>query len=72
MKSAAETLIALQQVWYGWLGITRESEEIDADLIVVGSHGHSAIYDVLVGSYSAGILRKSDVPVLVVPTRGKE
>ena len=49
----------------------KQSKKLDADLIVVGSHGHSAIYDVLVGSYSAGILRKSDVPVLVVPTRGK-
>jgi nucleotide-binding universal stress UspA family protein len=49
----------------------KQSRKLDVDLIVVGSHGHSAIYDVLVGSYSAGILRKSDVPVMVVPTRSK-
>jgi len=47
----------------------REAERLDAALIVVGSHGRSAIYDVLVGSYSADILRKSHIPVLVVPTR---
>lgn len=47
----------------------RQAGHIHADLIIVGSHGRSAIYDVLVGSYSAGILRKSTVPVLVVPTR---
>ncbi|MBU1188134.1 MAG: universal stress protein [Gammaproteobacteria bacterium] len=47
----------------------REAERLDAELIVVGSHGRSAIYDVLVGSYSADILRKSRIPVLVVPTR---
>ncbi|PIV32624.1 MAG: universal stress protein [Lysobacterales bacterium CG02_land_8_20_14_3_00_62_12] len=46
-----------------------EAERLGVDLIIVGSHGHGAIYDVLVGSYSAGILRKSPVPVLVVPTR---
>ncbi len=47
-----------------------QAEKLGADLIVVGSHGHGAIYDVLVGSYSAAILRGSEVPVLVVPTRG--
>ena len=46
-----------------------QAQKLDAALIVVGSHGHGAIYDVLVGSYSAGILRKARVPVLVVPMR---
>lgn len=46
-----------------------QAAKLDAALIVVGSHGHGALYDVLVGSYSAGILRKASVPVLVVPTR---
>lgn len=46
-----------------------EANKLGAELIVVGSHGHGALYDVLVGSYSQGILRKSPVPVLVVPTR---
>ena len=35
--------------------------------IAAGTH---AVYDVLVGSYSAGIIRKSKLPVLVVPARG--
>ncbi len=48
----------------------KEARRLEAELIVVGSHGHGAVYDLLVGSYSAGILRKSEVPVLVVPTRG--
>lgn len=47
----------------------REAGRFGAELIVVGSHGRSAVYDVLVGSYSAAILRLSQVPVLVVPTR---
>jgi hypothetical protein len=32
LKSAAETLVALQQVWHGWLGTAREFEEVDGDL----------------------------------------
>ena len=47
----------------------KEADNHKAGLIVVGTHGHGAVYDVLVGSYSAGIIRRSKMPVLVVPTR---
>jgi nucleotide-binding universal stress UspA family protein len=47
----------------------KEAASLEAGLIVVGSHGHGAVYDVLVGSYSAGIIRRSELPVLVVPVR---
>jgi len=47
----------------------KQVEKLDAGLIVVGSHGHGAVYDALIGSYSAGIIRKSKLPVLVVPVR---
>lgn len=40
-----------------------------ADLLIVGSHGKGAVYDLLVGSVSQGILRKSHIPVMVVPHR---
>lgn len=46
-----------------------QAEKLGAELIIVGSHGHGAVYDVVLGSDSAGIVRKSPVPVLVVPTR---
>ena len=47
----------------------KEADSLDAGLIVVGTHGHGAVYDVLIGSYSAGIIRRSKLPVLVVPIR---
>ncbi|HEY5775609.1 MAG TPA: universal stress protein [Xanthomonadales bacterium] len=47
----------------------KEADNLAAELIVVGTHGHGAVYDVLLGSYSAGIIRKSKLPVLVVPIR---
>ena len=49
--------------------ILREAERLQADLIVVGSHGHGAVYDLLIGSTSEGVVRKATVPVLVVPAR---
>lgn len=47
----------------------KHADMLDAGLIVVGTHGHGAVYDVLIGSYSVGIIRKSRLPVLVVPVR---
>lgn len=46
-----------------------EAKRIEADLIIVGSHGYGALYDLLVGSESRGILKKSEIPVLVVPVK---
>lgn len=49
--------------------ILKEAERLSADLIIVGSHGHGALYDLVAGSISLGVLKKADTPVLVVPTR---
>ena len=38
----------------------------DADLIVIGSHGHGAVSGALLGSVSRGVLRRTTRPVLVV------
>lgn len=38
-----------------------------AELIVMGSHGHGALYELLVGSVTAGVLKGAKCPVLVVP-----
>jgi nucleotide-binding universal stress UspA family protein len=48
--------------------ILTEAEDVGADMIVVGSHGRGAMYQLLVGSVSKGVLHKSKLPVLVIPT----
>lgn len=47
----------------------KQAESLNAGLIVVGTHGHGAVYDALIGSYSVSMIRKSKLPVLVVPVR---
>lgn len=49
--------------------ILEEAEKLNVDLIVMGSHGHGAIYELLVGSVTEGVLRRSCRPVLVVPSK---
>jgi len=43
------------------------ANEQDADYIIMGSHGHSAIYDLLVGSTTHGVLKDASCPVIIVP-----
>jgi nucleotide-binding universal stress UspA family protein len=52
--------------------VIAEAERLEIDLLVVGSHGYGAVYDLLVGSVSRGILKHAEIPVLVVPVRGLE
>jgi nucleotide-binding universal stress UspA family protein len=47
--------------------IVAVAREHDARLIVVGSHGFGPVEGLLLGSVSAGVLRHSRCPVLVVP-----
>lgn len=47
--------------------ILAQARECSADMIVMGSHGHRAIYDLLVGSTSSGVLKGSSCPVVLVP-----
>ncbi|MGA0845304.1 MAG: universal stress protein [Luteolibacter sp.] len=43
------------------------SRELNADLVVLGSHGHGAIASLLLGSVADGMVRKAAVPTLIVP-----
>ena len=52
--------------------ILTEASDLDVDMIVVGSHGRGAMYQLLVGSVSEGVLHKSRLPVLVVPTHKRK
>jgi nucleotide-binding universal stress UspA family protein len=42
-----------------------------ADFIVMGSHGHTALYDLVVGSTTHGVLKRATSPVVVVPSQKK-
>jgi nucleotide-binding universal stress UspA family protein len=47
--------------------ILNEADVVNADLIVMGTHGHGAMYNLLVGGVTKGVLKRSTHPVLLVP-----
>jgi nucleotide-binding universal stress UspA family protein len=49
--------------------ILEEADDIDADMIIVGSHGRGMMYNIFIGSVSKEILKNSKRPVLIIPTR---
>ena len=49
--------------------IIKESKKYNADLILMGSHGHGAMYNLLMGSVVEGVLMESHIPVLLVPVK---
>ena len=42
-------------------------KEVDANMVIVGSHGHGVFVSLLLGSVADGIVRKAIIPTLVVP-----
>lgn len=51
--------------------ILRVARENDADLIVISSHGRSGTSKRFFGSTTEGVLRTTDIPVLVTPKTGR-
>ncbi len=48
-------------------GIVEQAAKQGADMIMLGSHGHKALYQLIIGSVCEGVLRKAAIPVIIVP-----
>jgi nucleotide-binding universal stress UspA family protein len=46
--------------------IVEEADSLDADLIVIGTHGHSGLKHLLLGSIAERVVQKAPCPVLTV------
>ncbi len=47
--------------------IVSAANDINAAYIIMGSHGHTALYDLLVGTTHHAVLKDSPCPVVIVP-----
>lgn len=51
--------------------ILRKARENGASMIVLGSHGHGAVYHLFSGSVVTAVLHQSEIPVTVIPIHSK-
>ena len=59
----------VQQLREGGVGrLVEESARLNADLLVLGSHRHSAVYHWFIGNFASDALKLAHCPVLVVPS----
>lgn len=49
--------------------ILRYAEEWPADLIVMGTHSHSALEKLLMGTVASSVIEKTPIPVYLVPVK---
>lgn len=60
------TLLVRRSERRPWQAIVRAAEEIEADLIVMGTHGRTGLSHALTGSITERVVRFAPCPVLVV------
>jgi nucleotide-binding universal stress UspA family protein len=48
--------------------ILEQAAQCDASYIVMGSHGHTALFELMVGGTAAGVIRGAPCPVMVIPS----
>jgi nucleotide-binding universal stress UspA family protein len=46
--------------------IVQTAKKQNCDLVVMGTHGHGVIADILIGSTAKWVVRQSPIPVLVI------
>lgn len=51
--------------------ILRKSVTSGASMIILGSHGHGAVYQLFSGSVVTAVLHRSAIPVTVIPVHSK-
>jgi universal stress protein A len=55
-----------------WLEVAEAARELDADLIIVATHGWTGLKHVVLGSVAERVVRHAPCPVLVVRERERE
>ena len=66
----AETLDVREEVCWGDVPareILKAADREEADLVVMGTHGHGAVRRALLGSVATAVARDATCPVLLVP-----
>lgn len=71
-RAASEDVVPSLRIAHGAPAdaIVQVARDLDATLILLGTHGRSGLARVALGSVAEAVIRHADVPVVVVPTHG--
>ncbi len=53
-------------------GIVETAKEVNADIIVLGSHGRRGFNKILMGSVAEQVLHKSTIPLFIIPIKDNQ
>jgi nucleotide-binding universal stress UspA family protein len=65
-KAAVSVDTSVIESHTAWRGVVEAAESMQADLIVMGSHGRSGLEKLVLGSVTQAVLAHTKLPVLVV------
>ena len=65
-KTAGVLTQAILRDGVAWEEINAVAKEVEADLIVIGTHGRRGLARALLGSVAENVIRTSTIPVLVI------
>lgn len=63
------TVICKVRTGFGVDEILAQARAFDCSMIILGSHGHGALYEFFQGGVVTGVIKKAQIPVLVIPVR---
>ena len=66
LKKIHARTIAIQETGIPVTEIINLAKKLRADYMVIGSHGHTAFFELLIGSVTSGVLKRAQCPVMVV------
>ena len=66
LASAIDDAQSVIEAHTAWRGIVEAGASLQADLIVMGSHGRSGLEKLVLGSVAQAVLSHTKLPVLVV------
>ncbi|MEO5959716.1 MAG: universal stress protein [Opitutaceae bacterium] len=67
LRSDGVTAHVIHEVGRPGEKIVAQAERLEADYLVLGSHGHGAFYDLIVGSTTTRVLKEARCIVAIVP-----
>jgi nucleotide-binding universal stress UspA family protein len=65
-KTSGVPMSAILREGVAWEEVNAVAKEIDANLIVIGTHGRRGLARALLGSVAENVIRTSTIPVLVI------